>query len=170
MQNFLILSDVHGDTARLRQVLSLHKNALGVLFLGDGLAEVAAATRAAGLPLFAVRGNCDMLTATEEPAELERVVQIGEHRVLLLHGHTVGVKGGGDGGMISRAHANGADVVLYGHTHMRDERYLRAGEGGPLLLFNPGSLGHPMGSGPSFGTLTVSNGGELLLGFGEVHA
>lgn len=169
MQNFLILSDVHGDSARLRQVLALHKDALGVIFLGDGLAEVTEATRAAGLPLFAVRGNCDMLTATEEPCELERVIRIGSHSVLLLHGHTAGVKGGGDGGLVARAHASGADVVLYGHTHTRDERYLRAGEGGPLLIFNPGSLGHPMGSGPSFGTLTAGDSGELLLGFGEVR-
>lgn len=168
MQNFLILSDVHGCTDRLLQVLSLHRGALGVLFLGDGLAEVGEAVSAAGLPLYAVRGNCDALTATVTPAEDELVLSLGSHRILLLHGHTVGVKGGGDGGMIARAHAHDADVVLYGHTHVRDERYLRAGEGGPLTLFNPGSLGHPMGGAPSFGTLAVSDCGDLLFGFGEV--
>ena len=169
MQNFLILSDVHGDRARLRQVIALHRTALGVIFLGDGLLEVSAVAEAAGLPLFAVRGNCDPVTATAEPTDEERLITVGEHRVLLLHGHTVGVKGGGEGGLIAMAHAHRADVVLYGHTHERCERYLRAGEGGPLTLFNPGSLGRPMGSGPSFGTLTVNDRGELLFGFGEVR-
>ena len=170
MQNFLILSDVHGDTASLRRVLELSRGALGVFFLGDGLSEVVAASRAAGIPLYAVRGNCDALTATDTPVDHELTVTVGAHRILLLHGHTVGVKGGGYGGLISRAHANGADVVLYGHTHARDERYFRAGEGGPLTVFNPGSLGRPPEGGPSFGTLAVSESGELLFGYGEVRA
>jgi predicted phosphodiesterase len=30
-----------------------------------------------------------------------------------------------------------------------------------LLLFNPGSLGHPLDGQPSFGTLTIRNNGLL---------
>ena len=162
MQHFLILSDTHGNTARLTRVLDMHKDATAVLFLGDGLDEVH--TLASRMPLYAVRGNCDYGAADED----ELLVKIGRHRALLLHGHTAGAKSGEDG-LIARARARGADIVLYGHTHLRSERYLTPEEGGPLWIFNPGSLGFPYGSAPSFGTLTVDGKGNLLFGYGALE-
>ena len=161
MQHFLILSDVHGNAARLLRVLELHKDATAVLFLGDGLDEVRGIS--SRIPLYAVRGNCDYGASEED----ELLVKIGRHRALILHGHTAGAKSGEDG-LIARARARGADIVLYGHTHLRSERYLPPEEGGPLWIFNPGSLGFPYESPPSFGTLTVDGRGNLLFGYGEV--
>ena len=164
MRNFLIVSDIHGDVARLRRVLSAVGNVHGVFFLGDGLREVQALLGTRGAPpLYAVRGNCDLGI----PCEEELVVSLGEHRILLLHGHTAGVKGG-EGGLLALARRHGADVVLYGHTHVRSERFLGEGEGGPLWLFNPGSLSQPMNSPPSFGTLSVDDNGALLFSFGSI--
>lgn len=163
MRNFLILSDVHGERERLRRILTAQRAVHGVFFLGDGLSDVLAAFSAEGMPpLYAVRGNCDVGLLGDD----ELVVSLGGHRILMLHGHTAGVKGG-DGGLFALARRHCADIVLYGHTHLRREQRL-PGEGGALHLFNPGSIGRPIDGRPSFGTLTVDDGGALLFGFGEL--
>lgn len=164
MRNFLILSDVHGDRARLRRVLAAAGAVHAVFFLGDGLSDVLALFGEPGMPpLYAVRGNCDIGLSGDD----ELVVTLGAHRILMLHGHTAGVKGG-DGGLLALSRRHGADILLYGHTHFRRESYLDEGDGGPLWLFNPGSIGRPIGSPPSFGTLSVDDEGGLLFGFGEL--
>jgi predicted phosphodiesterase len=63
----------------------------------------------------------------------------------------------------------GADILVYGHTHVPVEYRLPPAEGGteerkPLILFNPGSIGDRDGS---FGTITVRNG-VILCGHGNV--
>ena len=164
MREFLIISDVHGDRDRLRRALAAAGNVHAVFFLGDGLFDVRDLLSMQGMPPFyAVRGNCDFGMLGED----EMVVSLGKHRILMLHGHTAGVKGG-ESGLLALAHRNRADIVLYGHTHVRRESYLSKDEGGPLWLFNPGSLGHPIDSPPSFGRLSVSDRGELLFGFGDI--
>ena len=164
MRNFLILSDVHGDRAALRRILAAAKDVHAVFFLGDGLADVLDLFGAQGMPpLYAVRGNCDIGIAGDD----ELVVTLGTHRILMLHGHTAGVKGG-DGGLFALARRYGADILLYGHTHLRRESYLDEADDGPLWLFNPGSVGRPFDSPPSFGTLAVDDRGGLLFGFGDL--
>lgn len=164
MRNFLVLSDVHGDRARLDRAFSAVGRVHGVFFLGDGLLEVSSLFSRQGMPpLYAVRGNCDVGI----PCEDELVISLGSHRILMLHGHTAGVKGG-DGGLFALARRHSADIVLYGHTHLRRDAYLDEANGGPLWLFNPGSLGRPLDSPPSFGTLSIDDNGALLFGFGDI--
>ena len=164
MRNFLILSDVHGERDRLRRILAAAKGVHAVFFLGDGLSDVLDLLTVQGAPpLFSVRGNCDFGITGDD----ELTVSLGAHRILMLHGHTAGVKGG-DGGLLALARRHGADIVLYGHTHLRRESYLDEADGGPLWLFNPGSVGRPFGSPPSFGTLSVDDNGALLFGFGDL--
>ena len=164
MREFLIISDVHGDRGRLRRILAASSSVTGVFFLGDGLRDVRALFSERGMPpLYAVRGNCDIGLEGDE----EATVSLGSHRILMLHGHTAGAKEG-DGGLLALARRHSADIVLYGHTHLRRETFLGKGEGGPLWLFNPGSVGHPYDSPPSFGRLSVNDRGEVLFGFGEI--
>lgn len=165
MREFLIISDVHGDRDRLRRILAACGRVHAVFFLGDGLADVreVLAEQDAPPPLYAVRGNCDIGLLGED----ELPVSLGSHRILMLHGHTAGAKLG-EGGLLALARHNGADIVLYGHTHLRYERHLDEGEGGPLWLFNPGSVGRPFDSPPSFGRLTVGDRDELLFSFGQI--
>ena len=160
----IILSDSHGDYESLISVLRQNRDAEVVFFLGDGLSEVRELLSAAGSPpLYAVRGNCDIGRMGED----ELVVALGSHRILMLHGHTAAVKGG-DAGLLALARHYGADILLYGHTHLRREEYLPPDEGGPLWLFNPGSVGRPPNGIPSFGRLSVSDSDGLLFGFGDI--
>ena len=97
----------------------------------------------------------------------------GATRFFLTHGHRYGVKYSTEA-LAAAAGAAGADVALYGHTHVPYTATLPAGAtvGGvvlakPLLLLCPGSLGEPRGGAPSFATVTVRPNG-ILAGFGEL--
>ena len=69
---------------------------------------------------------------------------------------------------IEQALGNGADALLYGHTHRPVERILPAGTvlgahtlTRPFVILCPGSLGDPPDGIPTFGTLTLAPGGIL---------
>lgn len=171
--NLLILSDSHGHPDRIAEVIRRTRPD-GILFAGDGLRDLTYCDLPC--PLWAVKGNCDWLTApliiggaTAEPTDEELILLEGQ-RILLMHGHRYGVKGG-LGSAVSRAILREADALIFGHTHIPLELHLspdRDLDGlsvrKPLTVFNPGSLGDRA---PSFGTLTI-RGGQMLFGHGEL--
>jgi predicted phosphodiesterase len=96
---------------------------------------------------------------------------LGGKRIMMTHGHDYSVKF-----TLSRlcaeANKKGADIVLFGHTHQRYERYLPAGEteygvalSKPMYLFNPGSIG---GYEASFGCIEIDQSGNVLLSHGNL--
>ena len=167
---FLIFSDSHGKAdGMLRALKRQPKPPLAVFYLGDGFRD-ALRLELGGIPLYAVRGNCDLFCggAPEECPE-ERLVRVGDHLALVTHGAAYGVKSG-LGGLIGGAVRAGADLALYGHTHQPRLDTLPAGTEvcgtvlkRPLYLFNPGSIGQ----GGSFGTLTVQ-GDNVLFAHGRI--
>ena len=95
-----------------------------------------------------VRGNNDY--DYDYPETL--VLEVGEHRFLLTHGHRQGVYFGYDG-LIRLAKINRCDIVCFGHTH----RYSEAEKDG-ILLLNPGSIWcNRDGSAPSYMIITLEN-------------
>ncbi len=166
----LILSDIHGRADRARQVIEGHRDAEAVLFLGDGVRDVMALSDLPPrlIPV-GVRGNCDGFSfrALSDFPE-ERMLCFGGVRMLLLHGHTKGVKHGTEAALAYGAE-RGADLLLYGHTHLAEEGYLPTGTevGGkalekPLWYMNPGSLYEG-----SYGLVTIQRG-QILLSNGRV--
>ncbi len=170
---YLILSDSHGHPERIEEAIRRVRPD-GILFAGDGLRDL---TRVDfSCPLWAVSGNCDWLTSPlvvndtlPEPGTEELIILEGI-RILLIHGHTYGVKGG-LGSAVARAVQREADLLIYGHTHLPVELHLRPDDSRtdfsvnkPLILFNPGSLGD---RDASFGTLTI-RGGQILPGHGNL--
>ena len=159
---FVVLSDTHGRCDRIEKVLSMNKTRDGVLFLGDRLCDVIDVDDA-----ISVRGNCDGISFFGAEPD-ERMLCFDGVRILMMHGHTHAVKSGTDRA-IAYALSRGADVLLYGHTHVREERYYPAGsEIGslktekPIYVFNPGSLATPSDGRPSFGILQIKNSSVLL--------
>ena len=171
----LILSDSHGHTRNLREILARQvQKPEAVLFLGDGLRDLGCLGLAEkGITLHAVKGNCDSYTYPEPDEPNERILCVGGIKICMMHGHTRHVK---DGWTPAAAHAarQGADLLLFGHTHEPIEEHLPAGTvlGGvplekPLTVFNPGTVGGGWGKDASFGTLTV-RGDTFLCGHGKV--
>lgn len=164
---YLVISDSHGradfvDLAVERQV----RPPDAVLFLGDGLHDLRV-LEYQDLSVRCVRGNCDFSCTFEGRSVPEHaLLEIGAYRILMMHGHTHGVKGGLLRAVAFAAQCE-ADVLLYGHTHVQKQEWLDAGTRvglcelkKPLLVCNPGSLHDGR-----FGTLSVRNEG-VLFGFG----
>ena len=140
----------------------MHRDADFACFLGDGLSDLEGLEERFGIPIYAVRGNCDGSWLSGAAPETRIVARSG-HRLLLTHGHRFGAKGG-VGGLIVAARAEACDIVLFGHTHLPQETYVS--EYG-MYLFNPGSIGHPREGAPSFGLLMLS-GKNVLFSHGTV--
>ena len=148
----LVVSDTHGRLDRMEDSMPMLRAIKGDLLvhLGDHARDAELFAKRLSLPVVALPGNCDFCPGKE----LERVLPFGEKRLLLCHGHTLGVKSGLDR-LLRRAKALGCDAALFGHTHLPHQ----AVEDGVLLL-NPGSLGYApdLGSGLGIGVLELEDG------------
>lgn len=136
----IVVSDSHGSPERIASVLKKHPTAEVIFFLGDGLSDLSYLTIPEGTALLAVRGNCDF-TATlpsEQSAPRLGAITLCGHKILYTHGDLYGVKYH-DEGLLRLAEEHHADIVLFGHTHAKKERYVPTESGG-VYLFNPGAL------------------------------
>ena len=155
----LILSDSHGSPDRVRAVLSMHRDAEVLFFLGDGLSDLDEIQLPPTMAFFAVRGNCDFRTLLPDGTRAEKLGQITlcGRRILYTHGDLYGVKYH-DLGLCRLLEEKEGDIVLFGHTHLPVERYIHTERGG-AYLFNPGALSGSLGS---FGILTLTDAGVLF--------
>lgn len=166
--NILLLSDSHGHPDYIRAAVEVARPDC-ILFAGDGLRDVREVEPELSVPIYAVRGNCDYGFHAAGYAE-EELLTLSGVRILLAHGHTLGVKHG-LGRAIAYATQREADVLVFGHTHEVFERYLYpeassadSRNSRPLLLCNPGSVGmYPH----DFATLTAHDG-QVLFGSGRL--
>ena len=144
-------------------VIRRHPEVNHILFLGDGLADVERLQALFPRHIFrCVRGNMDCFVM--RAAEDESVFELFSCRVLMLHGHTRAVKGG-TAAAEKRALDEGARVLLYGHTHVPECRYLSEEA---LYVFNPGSIGRPYHGRPSFGLMDILPNGSVMLSHGTL--
>ncbi len=157
----LIFSDSHGNPFYMKRAIAKNPDAEVVFFLGDGISDAEAVALGDSCRMWiAVRGNCDLsaifrdriLNKTEE-------ITLEGKKIMLTHGDSYGVKGGLEGLKLA-ARSRGADIVLFGHTHLPHESYCDG-----LYLFNPGSISRPQ---YSFGILTVTEN-TVLLSHGAVQ-
>ena len=129
--NVLVASDSHGMAFRLVDAVQIEQPDL-LLFLGDGARDLLQVrTVMPDLPIEQVRGNCDHWSDGEE----ERVLTLQDHSILLLHGHTQGVKRGLEK-LWDFAQRKKVNAVLYGHTHVPS-----LSQKNGIYFFNPGSIG-----------------------------
>ena len=142
----LILSDSHGNIEHMERAVELVNPRL-IVHLGDCWRDAEELHGLyANIPLEQVLGNCDF--GRFESAE--RLLFLEDKRVLIAHGHTLHVKHG----LLSaryRAQELGADILLFGHTHVP-----LVENDGTLLLLNPGSIGDR--SRPTYGVLEWKDG------------
>ncbi|MCQ2386052.1 MAG: metallophosphoesterase [Clostridia bacterium] len=154
----LVISDSHGVVSHVRKAVREHPDAKALLFAGDGLSDLGfLSAEYPDLDVYKVWGNCDYARPADSAEE--RMLTLDGVRIFLLHGHQWGVKGGYETAA-AYARRNGADVLVYGHTHTPLSEYL-LDTPRPLLVFNPGSLGRPKDGKYHYGILTVQNGAVL---------
>jgi len=132
----LVLSDSHSSLQFMRQcVEKLRPHA--VVHLGDHYddGETLAETYP-HIPVHQVAGNCDTYRCPPMAREM-LCYTLGGVMLFMTHGHRQRVKSG-IGGLLHDARQYGAQVVLYGHTHVPDCH--REPDG--IWVMNPGSAGY----------------------------
>jgi len=124
-KEIVLVSDNHGRIEVLRKIRELHPNADAYLHCGD--AEV----DEEHLESFAaVKGNND----TEYDYPETRVIDLGECKILMIHGHQY-FMGTRLEQLAKRAKHIGCTMAFFGHTHVFHVSTLEG-----VLLVNPGSV------------------------------
>ena len=128
----LVLSDSHGRKSALEKAVRLHEEARCIIFLGDGIGDMENIELLyPEKTIYKVAGNCDFFCSEPEIGKAE----IAGRLLYFTHGHLHGVKGDLEK-FKADARAAGADIALYGHTHIPVTEY-----DDRLYVMNPGSIG-----------------------------
>lgn len=151
----LVISDTHRNLSKVYRVINdIQKHIDGVIHCGDITDDVdILKSQYKDIQFYNVRGNCDYYSGVPD----EQIFVIGGKKIFATHGHNYGVNYNIDR-LCYRAMEIGADVCLYGHTHIPlIENY------NGIVILNPGSLSAPRGgSKPSYGIITIE--GESVRG------
>ncbi len=141
-----IVGDSHGDHAALRRVLHANPLVDRWLHTGDWSQDAWLLAEESGLPVLAVAGNTD---SPDGRAKEEELLNISGYEIWLIHGHRYLAYG--KNALIEEAREVGADIVVYGHTHVPEAAWY-----GKILAINPGSPSRPRGgSKAGFAVLTL---------------
>ena len=147
----LVISDTHRDVSSLRNALDSNPDIRHVFHLGDLVADVEAVM--GDYPdreLHCVRGNNDFNPAYP----LTGIEKLNGRTIYYTHGHSQRVHSNLSG-LLKEAQQYGADIVLFGHTHVA-----LAQEVDGIYFFNPGSTSRPRVGERSYGIIELSD--ELL--------
>lgn len=131
--NIGIISDTHGNYNAVEKAVSIVPPMDMWLHLGDCTPDAEYLQSLVEVPVYGVAGNCDW---PMRDTCYERVVDAAGHKIFMTHGHNYGVRYTQEY-VMEAAESQGADIALYGHTHIVDYRI------GPPLLLNPGSASRP---------------------------
>ncbi len=153
----VVMSDSHGMRRVLELVMQKQPDADMYIHLGDGEREVHAFLMShpeLKEKFHYLKGNCDSGFLVDPTLNQFVMTLPHGHKIFAAHGDAYQVKYG-----TNRIRYEGrevhADIILYGHTHMRECRY----EDG-IYIVNPGSLGAPRdGKRPGFALIDVCESG-----------
>ena len=155
----LVISDTHGELDRFWKVFNkLNKETpvQMIVHCGDYIEDAKEIRMRSGIPVVAVKGNCDGEYSQDGYSILE--TEAGDFLVAHGHMHDVGFS---LQKLYYTALDNNCIGALFGHTHR--SAFVETGD---LYMMNPGSLSQPRdGSGGTFGILETFED-EV---FGKIH-
>lgn len=175
-KKILVLSDSHERTEYMKKALALNADADLIIHLGDGAFDLSRDLPEGCQRYVFIEGNGEYYGSfpidRRYRPQRKALIEFEGKKLFLAHGHNYDVKWGLEK-LIAHAYEEGADVILFGHTHVPLIRYIPEGteldyvgvSDRPLLLFNPGSIGHALRY--TFGLLTFKDG-EILPSHGTV--
>ncbi len=148
MKRILVMSDTHGHKTNIKKALQKFAEVDCIIHLGDYTRDAEYIKTLTNKRVYSLKGNCDIGAAARQ----EIMISMGGVKILALHGHNQAVKSS----LLSLdlyAAEKGADLVLFGHTHIPVEELYQN-----IILYNPGSLGEPRGRKPTVGIVTIEGG------------
>lgn len=159
----IVISDSHGNYKTVETVFLRNHDADKFIHLGDGeheLNDFLISHPEYTERVVHVAGNCDF--GSLSPAF--EIIEAEKHKILATHGHRCNVKSGLET-IKNLALVNGCDIILFGHSHCRYNKY----EDGFYIL-NPGSSSCPRdGNRPSFGHIDISDAG-IAVNIADIQA
>ena len=161
----IVFSDSHGNSKAISKGLEMNAHNLDMcVFLGDGTDDAEYALSA--YPKVArviVSGNREdhfsaFLSVVTPPREA--FFEAGGVKFLAMHGHRPADVKNGLVGAAKYGAEMGADVVLYGHTHAKNDQLIEVGDR-TVRMINPGAAGK------SFALLDIVDW-NVICGFGQI--
>ncbi len=132
----IVVSDTHGNVDGFIKEIKNHPDCEMIIHLGDYTDDARKIKNQTDKKLIFIRGNNDFM---DFKAQDEKVIYIKGHKIFLTHGHQYNVYFGLER-LAYKAMEVGADLVLFGHSHINvDESYRN------IRLINPGSTTYPRG-------------------------
>lgn len=146
----VVISDSHKNVLNVQRIVEKHESDANLfLFLGDGERDwLSVEAQHPTLKFDHVCGNCDFYSMAPV---LGMTKALGK-RVFFTHGHLYNVKYSSDE-LHHAAEGWGADIVLYGHTHIAASDYVDG-----RYFVNPGSCSGISGR-ASYALLDVTEAG-----------
>jgi len=167
-KKLLVFSDSHGNVRNLKAVFNWandhippNDTIIAAAFLGDGISDLEFASDETGFytDWKLVMGNNDFGIVMPETLAFD----FAEHHFFMCHGHRYNLYSGFNF-LINAAKNAGADVVLYGHTHIPHYKIVNG-----VTFINPGSVGRPRGKiGASFVVIECPDNKPLNVKFFEI--
>ena len=170
MKNLRIiaLSDTHGFSYRINEIIKKQPDADFYIFLGDCEDRIMNTNDLKNFfeenpeyksKFLVVRGNCD----TDKTVPFNMVIDAGGHKIYATHGHKQNVSGGYDR-IVYEAMREECDIILHGHTHVRCLK-----KEGDVSIMCPGSAGMPRDGKPaSFGIIDILSDGSFDMHVADV--
>lgn len=142
----LVMSDSHGNTANMLRAVEKTSPRL-IIHLGDCIRDTEALERyCPNIPLYRVRGNCDLAPHAPEYG----IEEVDGLRIFFAHGHRHNVKMNMDA-FCNSVYFSGCRLGLYGHTHRA-----RWQQTGSMEILNPGAIGDHFH--PTYAVIEISKG------------
>ncbi len=131
--SLMVISDTHGQTTAIMNVLTDNKGITHIVHLGDMVRDAEDIEAAfPGIEVIKVAGNNDFWSRERD----EILFEWQGIKFFACHGHRYGVRGS-KGILATRARELGADMALFGHTHIKFDELLDG-----VRLLNPSNRGY----------------------------
>ncbi len=169
----LVFSDSHGSVFNMQKAVNMHPDAQFILHLGDGIADLNRLRSDVKYSIYCVNGNFEDLSSLSKKSDNSRCIEICGKIIYMCHGHKERV-GLGLNNLILSSIENNADIALYGHTHVKFNKYFPIGQlpfeyNKGLYVFNPGSISLPRDDlYSSYGIIDIQ-GSDILLSHGIIN-
>lgn len=128
-----LISDTHGKLSAIDNAVTIAQDMEMWLHMGDCVPDAEYLQSLVNVPVYGVAGNCDW---PDSKTCYERIIDAAGHKIFITHGHNYGVRYTQEY-IMEAAESQGADIAIFGHTHMVEHI-----KGTPTVL-NPGSAARP---------------------------